>query len=59
MPRARKKRLPTIPNDLRAEFDALLARMQRPGARKAMDKAFHASPAELGKPAVAAARNRR
>jgi antitoxin Phd len=66
MPKARKRRaLSTATkapesqiNSLSAEFDDLLARMQRPGARKAMNKAFRASPAELGKAAVAAARKR-
>ena len=42
-------------DDLSAEFDALLARMQTPGARKGVDAAFRASPAELGRAAVAAA----
>lgn len=43
---------------LTAEFDSLLARMQGPAARKAMDAAFHASPKQLGMAAVAAARKR-
>jgi len=33
---------------LTEEFDALVARMQRRGFEKAMEKAFDASPAELG-----------
>jgi antitoxin Phd len=41
---------------LRGEFDQLLARMQTPAARAAMDSAFHATPKDLGKAAVAAAR---
>jgi len=45
-------------DSLSAEFDALFSRMQGPAARKAMDDAFRASPAELGKVAVAAARKR-
>jgi prevent-host-death family protein len=45
-------------NSLSAEFDSLLMRMQRPGARKAMQAAFHASPKQLGKAAVVAARKR-
>ena len=45
-------------NTLTAEFDSLLARMQGPAARKAMDAAFHASPKQLGMAAVAAARKR-
>src|SRR4051794_10307417 len=41
--------------DLSAEFDDLLARMQTPAARKGVDAAFHATAAELGRAAVAAA----
>jgi len=48
---ARKSRLDT----LRGEFDALLARMQTPEARSGMKAAFDATPAQLGKAAVAAA----
>ncbi|MGH9554532.1 MAG: type II toxin-antitoxin system Phd/YefM family antitoxin [Terriglobales bacterium] len=43
---------------LSGEFDALLARMQTPKARAAMKAAFDASPEQLGKAAVAAARRR-
>jgi antitoxin Phd len=43
---------------LSREFDALFAGMQTPGARRAMKSAFHASPKELGKAAVIAARKR-
>jgi antitoxin Phd len=43
-------------NDLSAEYDVLLSRMQAPAARKAMNAAFNASPAELGRAAVRAAR---
>jgi len=43
-------------NDLSAEYDVLLARMQAPAARKAMNAAFNATPAELGRAAVKAAR---
>lgn len=43
---------------LSADFDAMLARMQTPGARARMRAAFGASPKELGKAAVAAARTR-
>jgi antitoxin Phd len=43
---------------LREEFDALLDRMQSPKARKAMNTAFAASPEELGRAAVIAARKR-
>jgi antitoxin Phd len=45
-------------NTLSAEFDALLARMQRPGQRRVMQAAFRASPKELGAAAVEAARRR-
>ena len=43
---------------LSGEFDALLARMQTPRARAGMTAAFNASPAQLGKAAVATARKR-
>ena len=43
---------------LSAEFDGLLARMQTPAARAGMNAAFHATPKELGKTAVTAARKR-
>jgi len=43
---------------LSAEFDKLLARMQTPAARAGMKAAFHATPKELGRAAVAAARKR-
>lgn len=45
-------------NALSAEFDSLLARMQGPAARNAMDAAFHASPTQLGRAALRAARKR-
>ena len=45
-------------NTLSAEFDLLLERMQTRKARSAMKAAFEASPAQLGKAAVAAARRR-
>jgi len=44
---------------LSAEFDALLSRMQLPAARDALESAFHASPAQLGRAAVAAAARKR
>lgn len=44
---------------LGAEFDDLLARMQTPDARKGIRVAFAATPAELGKAAVKAARRKR
>ena len=37
---------------LAAEFDAMYARMQQPGAAEAMQKAFAMTPAELGRAAV-------
>ena len=43
---------------LSSEFDAALERMQTPRARKAMRDAFAASPGQLGKAAVTAARRR-
>lgn len=44
---------------LTEQFDALLERMQTPDAIAGMKRAFEASPEELGKAAVAAARRRR
>ncbi len=35
-------------NTLTDEFDALLDRMQEPGQRRAMERAFNMTPAELG-----------
>jgi hypothetical protein len=43
---------------LRNEFDLLLERMQTSKARSAMKAAFDATPRQLGKAAVAAARKR-
>lgn len=43
---------------LSGEFDALLGRMQTPAARAGMKGAFDASPRQLGRAAVAAARKR-
>lgn len=43
-------------NDLHREFDAMLEDMQTPKSRAAMGRAFHASPKQLGKAAVRAAR---
>lgn len=43
---------------LNGEFDASLARLQTPKARAGMKAAFGASPGQLGKAAVAAARKR-
>jgi len=53
-----RDRAPSL-NDLTAEYDVLLARMQTPVARKGMADAFNASPAEMGRAAVKAARKRR
>jgi antitoxin Phd len=46
-------------DNLGAEFDDLLDRMQNPKAKKGMDAAFNASPAKLGRAAVKAARKGR
>jgi len=43
---------------LSGEFDAMLTRMQTTSARVAMKSAFNASPKQLGKAAVVAARKR-
>ncbi len=43
---------------LSEKFDRFLARMQTPAARAGMNAAFRATPKELGKAAVAAARRR-
>jgi prevent-host-death family protein len=45
-------------NTLSSEFDALLERMQAPGARAIMQAAFDSTPKQLGKAAVWAARKR-
>jgi len=45
-------------DSLNTEFDVLLSRMQQPGARDAMQSAFNASPKELAKAALTAARKR-
>ena len=45
-------------DSLSAEFDYLLMRMQRPGARRALQKAFRASPKQIGQAAAAASRKR-
>jgi antitoxin Phd len=49
-----RDRTPSL-NDLHAEYDALLANMQTPKARKGMDAAFNATPVALGKAAVKSA----
>jgi prevent-host-death family protein len=48
----------TVLDTLTEEFDALFDRMQTPEADAAMDRAFNASPEELGRAAAAAARRR-
>ena len=53
-----KDRTPSL-NDLSAEYDVLLSRMQTPRARKGMEAAFNAPPAGLGRAAVKAARKQR
>ena len=45
-------------NSLSAEFDALLAQMQTPAARSGLRAALRATPAEMGKAAVAEAKKR-
>ncbi|MBV8206161.1 MAG: type II toxin-antitoxin system Phd/YefM family antitoxin [Acidobacteria bacterium] len=56
---ARLKRAPEAKlNALSREFDELFARMQTPRARAAVDRLFRATPQELGRAAVAAARKR-
>lgn len=59
-PRTRKKSKISPKNieELQKEGDALLDRMQTPESRAAMKAAFDASPEELGKAAVKAARSR-
>jgi antitoxin Phd len=50
----------TAPLDtLTSEFDAMVARMNTPAARRALDQLFNATPAALGKSAVKAARTAR
>ena len=43
---------------LSTKFEGLLERMQTPAARKGMEAAFNATPAELGQAAAKAARRR-
>jgi antitoxin Phd len=45
--------------DLGAEFNSLLTRMQSPKVKKGMEVAFHASPGSLGRAAVKARRKNR
>jgi antitoxin Phd len=46
-------------DELEHEFDALLAAMQTPGAKAGLAAAFEASPEQLGRAAVKAARPKR
>ena len=46
-------------DQLTAEFDQLLERMQTPESKKAMTSAFDATPEQLGRAAVKAARAKR
>ena len=50
-----RDRAPSL-DDLTAEYDVLLARMQTPAAKRGMAVAFDAEPAQLGRAAVKAAR---
>src|SRR3954468_5464789 len=53
-----RDRSPDLKN-LDAEYDGLLARMQKPAARHGMAAAFDAAPAQLGRAAVKAAGRKR
>lgn len=55
---AMQARLADPLRDLRAEFDALVERMQKPRAKAAGRALFKAEPAALGRAAVAGARKR-
>ena len=50
-----RDRAPSL-HDLRAEYDVLLARMQTPASKRGMAAAFDATPEQLGRAAVKAAR---
>jgi prevent-host-death family protein len=52
----RRERSETL-DELSARFEGLLERMQTPAARRGMQAAFDASPAELGRVAAEAARS--
>jgi len=58
MARRRSIRKKARANNLRDELDAMVERMQTPEILTAMEKAFNASPQELGQAAVKAARSR-
>ncbi|CAM9909209.1 unnamed protein product [Phaeothamnion confervicola] len=53
-----RDRAPSL-HDLHADYDVLLARMQTPAAKRGMAAAFDASPAQLGRAAVKAAKANR
>jgi prevent-host-death family protein len=53
-----KAREPAL-DDLSEQFDELLERLQQPKAKAALASAFDASPAQLGRSAVKAARAKR
>jgi hypothetical protein len=42
--------------ELTAEYDAMYQRMQTPAVREGMEKGFYATPGQMGKAAVAAAK---
>ncbi|MGH7670950.1 MAG: type II toxin-antitoxin system Phd/YefM family antitoxin [Gemmatimonadaceae bacterium] len=46
----------TVLDTLTDQFDALLARMQTPDSKAGLDRALAATPAQMGRAAVAAAR---
>lgn len=50
-----RDRAPSL-HDLHADYDVLIARMQTPAAKRGMAAAFDATPAQLGRAAVKAAR---
>jgi prevent-host-death family protein len=49
------KRVPGL-DELTAEYDAMYQRMQTPAVREGMEKGFYATPEQMGKAAVAAAK---
>ena len=56
--RALKGRISPALEELRAEWDAIVERMQTPKARAARDALFEATPEELGRRAVEGARKK-
>jgi len=57
-PKSQNANKPARAKAVSHEFDQLLARMQTPDFHAVMESLFHASPKQLGKAAVAAARKR-